>query len=229
MYNKIMGIYKIENLTNGKEYIGSSNDIPKRWKQHLGMLNKNNHHSIHLQRAWNKYGESNFKFEVLELVHEESLLFEVEQKWMDKIQSYDPSFGYNMSKTADCPTPPLYSSSKVHLAPIRGINLLSDIKLSIASKGFYYIIREFVNDQNILYYKNVILNQNSLCKLLDVDRKTVYRNLRILNEANLIKLVQEGKEKHIYINPKFYMGSRNIEKEIYDIFNDNHKEDKIVS
>ncbi len=35
---KKMGIYKIKNKYNNKEYIGSSIDIEKRWKRHLNDL-----------------------------------------------------------------------------------------------------------------------------------------------------------------------------------------------
>lgn len=61
------GIYKIQNLVNGKTYVGSTrNKICYRWYCHKKTLRKNTHRNIRLQRAWNKYGESNFKFEILE-------------------------------------------------------------------------------------------------------------------------------------------------------------------
>ena len=63
--NIIPGIYKIVNITNGKMYIGSSKNMMRRWKQHTSLLNNNHHHSVHLQRAWNKYGKENFMYEIL--------------------------------------------------------------------------------------------------------------------------------------------------------------------
>lgn len=73
---KISGIYIITNTVNDKAYIGSSVDIHKRWKRHLKDLKANKHHSIILQRAWNKYGEKSFTFSVLEKCSEENLLNE---------------------------------------------------------------------------------------------------------------------------------------------------------
>src|SRR3989304_1436717 len=63
---KISGIYKIINKTNGKYYVGSSNDIIGRWFTHKSQLNRNNHCNPHLQRAWNKYGKDNFEFIIVE-------------------------------------------------------------------------------------------------------------------------------------------------------------------
>lgn len=61
------GIYIIKNTITNKFYIGSSSNIKKRFKVHKRMLKTNIHHSIHLQRAFNKYGEKNFDFIILEL------------------------------------------------------------------------------------------------------------------------------------------------------------------
>lgn len=60
------GIYKIINKINGKMYIGSAVDIQKRWIKHKSDLRKNKHHSKKLQNSWNKYGEQNFIFEIVE-------------------------------------------------------------------------------------------------------------------------------------------------------------------
>lgn len=100
--DKICGIYKIENITNGKMYIGSSQDIDGRWKVHRRMLNKNNHHSPHLQAAWNKYGCENFTFSVIEECAQEVLL-DREQYYIDYYDSADSYFGYNTNPYAGRP------------------------------------------------------------------------------------------------------------------------------
>ncbi|MDD2470089.1 MAG: GIY-YIG nuclease family protein [Bacilli bacterium] len=102
MQEKIIGVYQIKNLVNGKMYIGSSIDINSRWKEHIRDLNNNKHHSLHLQRAWNKYGESSFEFNVLEECNEDTTL-EREQYYLDKLESFKRDNGYNVSKSSSAP------------------------------------------------------------------------------------------------------------------------------
>lgn len=56
----MIGIYKIENTTNGKVYIGESFNIKNRLQQHLDELESNNHYNKKLQHDWNVYGKENF-------------------------------------------------------------------------------------------------------------------------------------------------------------------------
>ena len=88
------GIYEIRNSVNDKIYIGSSIDIEQRWYDHKRKLRNGNHHSAHLQFAWNKYGEDSFHFQFLEAVSIDKLLI-YEQKWLDERESYKRENGYN--------------------------------------------------------------------------------------------------------------------------------------
>ncbi len=84
----MIGIYEILNKDTKKSYIGSSKQIEKRWEQHLQALEKGEHHSILLQRAWNKYGKECFEFIVKEECKEEELLVR-EQKYLDLKPKYN--------------------------------------------------------------------------------------------------------------------------------------------
>lgn len=76
------GIYKISCTITGKFYIGSSINIPRRFKQHVTSLTNNIHDNRYLQSAWNKYGEDTFVFEVL-FYYEPSELIFMEQRCID--------------------------------------------------------------------------------------------------------------------------------------------------
>jgi group I intron endonuclease len=78
----MIGIYRIKNLKNKKCYYGSSKNIEKRWRTHLNNLKNGKHHNDHLQRSWDKYGEDNFVFELVEECNE-TILLELEQKYLD--------------------------------------------------------------------------------------------------------------------------------------------------
>jgi group I intron endonuclease len=59
------GIYCIENTITGKKYIGQSANLQKRIYEHGRTLRNSIHENEHLQRAFNKYGESKFIFKIL--------------------------------------------------------------------------------------------------------------------------------------------------------------------
>ena len=50
-------------------------------------MNDNSHDNKHLQSAWNKYGEDNFEFSVLEVVHDKAFLDEKEIQYIEKFKS----------------------------------------------------------------------------------------------------------------------------------------------
>jgi len=69
----VSGIYKIVNLTRGDFYVGSTINLRKRMARHFSDLKYQRHYNIHLQRAFNKYGKDNFKFEPLIFCNVENL------------------------------------------------------------------------------------------------------------------------------------------------------------
>lgn len=99
----MIGIYQFKNTVNNKIYIGSSTELDKRKENHIYSLRKGTHHSVYFQRAWDKYGEESFKYEILELLDDDTTtkeLLEREQFWLDKTKCYEAERGYNILKIA---------------------------------------------------------------------------------------------------------------------------------
>lgn len=92
------GIYTIENLIDKKLYIGQSRNYKERFRKHKERLVSDKHNNIYLQRAWNKYGEYNFRFELLEEC-EDRFLNTLEHYWCNILQTHDDRFGYNLKPT----------------------------------------------------------------------------------------------------------------------------------
>lgn len=82
------GIYEIRNVVNGKRYVGSAVDFGNRWRQHAQSLNRGDHHSRALQRAWDRYSPRAFQFNKLLVCAKEDLIL-YEQTLMDAL---DPEY-----------------------------------------------------------------------------------------------------------------------------------------
>lgn len=89
-------VYKITSKAKpDRIYVGSSVYLQNRKTLHIRNLQDNKHHSVLLQRHVNKYGLADIDFEVLESVDDNSLLLEVEQKYLDTLNPY-----FNVAKIA---------------------------------------------------------------------------------------------------------------------------------
>lgn len=86
---KIQGIYKITNKLNGKVYIGQSNDIERRLKEHKQKR------FIPIDMWINMIGVENFDFEVIESCSSDEL-DEKEKLYIEKYNSIKE--GYNFAK-----------------------------------------------------------------------------------------------------------------------------------
>ena len=86
----MIGIYKITKKSNGKSYIGQSNDIKRRINEHQAKSD------LVIDQAIQKYGINAFDYEVLE---ECSLkeLDEREKYWIQYFNTYK-GFGYNCNE-----------------------------------------------------------------------------------------------------------------------------------
>lgn len=115
-------IYKITNIVNGKCYIGQSKDARKRIQGHILSLRKNKHDNRYLQFAWNKYGEENFKFEIIDYTEDYN---EKEKYYIQFYDSTNHDKGYNILPGGE--NPPIGSHATLSKEDVEKIkNMLLD-------------------------------------------------------------------------------------------------------
>ena len=102
----MIGIYKIENLINGKVYIGQSIHIERRWQEHC----KPSSRSL-IGKAIQKYGKEHFTFQVLDECDEE-YLDELEERYISVYNSVVPN-GYNIETASKGKTSFVFYDQKV--------------------------------------------------------------------------------------------------------------------
>ena len=101
------GIYRIRNTVNGHAYIGSAANIARRWTAHRHALRHHKKSPPKLQRAWDKYGESAFVFEVVlecpadELLTHEQAAIDAEAPYYNTRSQAHSNFGARWSAEAN--------------------------------------------------------------------------------------------------------------------------------
>ena len=100
-----MGAFRIRNVSNGKLFVGSSNNLDAIWNRHRFQLNMGSHRNPILQKEWKEIGEAGFRFEVLEELEQgEDIgvdygqeLAILETMYLEELQPYGDK-GYNKRK-----------------------------------------------------------------------------------------------------------------------------------
>lgn len=186
----MMCIYAITNIKNGKRYIGSTTDFFQRKFEHLKWLKGNYHHSIVLQRAFNKYSLDCFEFSIIEIVKNCNDLIDLEQKHIN-IKSE-----YNSNKIAG--RPPVQSIETIvtdvygNLVGVYENKILAFNKLglniSTRKLPFYYSNYLFFNANSTKEEIQLFVNKN----------KTKRRRLRCIyqfdDKLNFIRKWEDVKD-----------------------------------
>lgn len=94
---KISAVYKIVNTVTGDFYIGSSNNVKKRWKEHKCPSKWGENPNSKMYQDMQEYGVDKFRFQILAPVMEEYLT-QVEQEFIELLE---PTYNDRYSKGWD--------------------------------------------------------------------------------------------------------------------------------
>jgi hypothetical protein len=126
------GVYAIVQITTGRLYVGSSNDIVRRLSEHAAALRAQRHHADKLQEAWLAAAGNGFRYLLVERVHGPiEAVRDREQYWITELRAYPG--GFNSKSTADGPEPSLYTQIDAGIK-----EYLARIYASVAPKKLKY-------------------------------------------------------------------------------------------
>lgn len=179
----ITGIYKIVNKIDGKYYVGSTTNFRRRWITHKYLLNAGRHHSVKLQYAWNKYGESSFDV-VLEKITDDVDLLQLEQMHLN-VAKLNPDGNYNLSYDATAP----WRGKKLSESHRRNVSLAltgkpkskeHNLKVGLANRGkpngrTNLTVVKFVNNLTGESFSGIKID---FCKLHGIDPRKAYDLLK---------------------------------------------------
>lgn len=94
---KLRGVYTIERLDTGREYIGgTTTSFAERWHQHRALLECGNHPCRALQADWTSRNADFFEFRIVEIVEDPQRVWERERYWLGLNAHYcKPNEVYN--------------------------------------------------------------------------------------------------------------------------------------
>jgi group I intron endonuclease len=101
--NEFAGIYKIVNKANGTCYVGQSQYINKRIREHFRLLRLNKHSNQRLQNAFNKHGRENFSWEIEAACEDPNDLDIIENAFLSGDAWFEEPVFYNIAAFAKAP------------------------------------------------------------------------------------------------------------------------------
>lgn len=160
------GIYQIECLVNHKKYVGQSKvAIGTRKTAHFLNLRRGIHYNREMQKDYDRYGEKNFEFSLIEEVDDIEKLDEREKFWIKEKNTIET--GYNLCLGgAGAPGIKRSEETKRMIGEKNAINMLGK---KITSET-----RKKMSDT----HKRIPVHPNSLMALLKIAKKPLTKEMK---------------------------------------------------
>lgn len=184
----MVGIYAIMGKYNGKHYVGQADNklgFYGRFREHRTDLRGDAHGNQFLQNSYNKHGENQFIFKILEICDKNDNLNIKEGYWINKLESMYFEWGWNLDLIDINGTKiRSYHSNLNHPALIKAFKVLSPEGKIIEDKN----MAKFSKENN--------LNPSSFNKLINGQFKQ-YKGFKSLHSD----VLEKESKIHILIGP----------------------------
>lgn len=225
-YKDKFGIYAIKNKINNKVYVGQTGQkFLRRFWHHQWKLKDNTHDNNYLQNAWNKYGDENFEFIVLQELVDKSLLDDYEIKYIDKYKNENKSYnmllggggrrGYSMTEH----TKKLVGEkNRIHMLGTKHSEE-TKLKMSKARAGKHVDKKTDILDEKIVFKIKSMLIQGNKASNVSKELSVDYKLINNLIANNTWKTVHVDGWEDYLLNRKTYTRlTKEDHKEIYRLY-----------
>ena len=171
------GIYRWKNLITGETYIGSCQNIAKRFYLYfsIGSLKRGTAKNMLISRALLKYGYSNFSLEILEYC-DSKVVLEREQYYLDNYRGE-----YNILSTAGSSKGFKHSNETILRMKSRRHTEESKAIMSAAKRGVnHYMFGKKVSEEVKL---KIRLKRGTAIKITDLDTSENNKTFASIGEA----------------------------------------------
>ena len=113
-----------------------------------------------------------------------------------------------------------YDGGNFNIVYREKVKELIDMNLSKNEKLVFFIIRDFaIYPYNCVMINDEIPRFTDLEPIVSLTERSIRDSLKSLEEKNVIKLVQSGHRKAIYINPQYYATGKDLSIDTLKMFN----------
>lgn len=198
-------IYCYTNKLNGKKYVGQTNNIDRRKREHRSAANNPNNKDYNylFHQKLREYGEENFIFSILEETTPDKVN-EAECFWIKEMHSHIQENGYNLTLGGD--QPPSSDIYGKDIEEIKGLikNGVSYIKISekygisiphisAINHGIYYfnsnetypLYKYYKNESEVALIKDQLKNTSIPMTELATQTGMAYSTIKKINNGSL--------------------------------------------
>ena len=195
-----IGIYRIVNKVNGLTYVGQTKEkFQRRYWLHRWELRNNTHDNGHLQNSWNKYGENNFYFEVVEICQKEEI-DDQEIYWIKYFRNHGGAYniqdGGQPENLNDYVTPEMRKLiGEKNRQRLLGCKLSEETKkkMSITRKGKrVHTKRDTLTDEQASKIKQMLIDGMSSKQIMEITHSPYKSINAILSNNAYSTVIVEG-------------------------------------